>query len=310
MALIAFVAWSKLSKRTKLIAEALGIDLWFFKDHAPYMRNIYKTLSMGRRAKALLVQLPQGPLLAEAMFLKERFGCKLFADVHTAFLVEENVKGIILNKPFRSLLKHVDVAIAHNACEASLMPRDKTIVVYDPWVVMERHNPPSTDGNYLVMPCSFHSDEPVENVLSAAAKSNIKMYVTGDWRKRPRLMQLYKRFSNITFTGFLPEEEYLNLLAGCRGMVAATKREYTTLCAAWEALAFNKPLALSNTKALKQTFDGYAAFFDWQDENSIAEALEEVMKRRPASEEREKLREITFTQLRNLKSYLDALVGQ
>ncbi|MEM0495101.1 MAG: glycosyltransferase [Thermofilum sp.] len=137
-------------------------------------------------------------------------------------------------------------------------------------------------------------------------RGDVKLFVTGNWGRRPWL----KRYENprVKFTGFLPDDEYYRLLACARGVVAATTREYTAMMAAWEAVALAKPLAVSSTKTLRELFGGYALFF-LNDEESISETMEMLLRVRVDKAAREELRRRTERSLEEAKKLAGSLTG-
>jgi glycosyltransferase involved in cell wall biosynthesis len=311
---IAIIVWKKLSRRSELLAQALNAELWFFKDNLPYARAFAKTLlrSIREKPRVMVVQLPQGPVLLEAYLLKKLTGCKVVADVHTGFMVSTDWKGLLLNAPFVKLLPTADVVVAHNETQLDLIPqkvRKKTIVVFDPWSLIGEQGVGSQGGQerYIVFPASFAPDEPLEEVIGAinTFKINVKMYVTGNWKRNPNIK---KHESNrIAFTGFLPNEEYSRLLSNAAAIVTGTKREYTALMSGWEAVAYGKPLAVTATRTLKDLFGDYAIFYDYRSSQSIAEAINKTLDSKPNTAAQEKLKQKTKKSLEQLKQRIQQL---
>ena len=312
---IAIVAWRKLSRRSTLLAQALGSELLFFKDRLPYLRAIWRTHFAVReiKPKILIVQLPQGPLLLQALFLRWLFGCKIVADVHTGFLLTEDWKGLLLNRPFKPLLGSADLILAHNETQLMLIPKKlqpKTIVVYDQWqFCIPEPSPQATEGDYLVFPASFSPDEPLKQVIQTveASETHLKLYVTGNWKRQPQIREHVS--DRVIFTGFLPDPEFNRLVAGARAVITGTKREYTSLMSAWEAVANAKSLALTKTETLQNLFGEYAVFFDWTKTESIHKAIQTVLSASPNYTEREKLKKTTLKSLQILNIRLSDLTN-
>lgn len=259
----------------------------------------------------VIVQLPQGPLLLEALIIKKLVGCKILADVHSGFLMKWEWKSALLNLPFNAFLTSADLVMVHNEPERSLLPvecREKALVVYDPWNVMP---PIKTDSErtrqYIVIPSSFAPDEPIEEILRSISPSklNIRVYITGNWKRRPSV----KKYASekVVFTGYVPKEDYLRLIANSSAVVAGTKQEYTVLMSAWEAVAYGKPLALSETVTLRSLFQDYAVYYDWRNSQSIIEAFEKVLQHDPSTLSRENLRLRTLKSVRKLEKSIEKL---
>jgi len=148
------------------------------------------------------------------------------------------------------------------------------MVVYDPWYVLEKKILPiNSKEKYIVIPCSYDVDEPIENILESIIENKIqvKFYITGNWKRKPSIIKYANE--NIIFTGFIIQDKYEELIQNSSGIVTATSREYTAMMSAWEAVAYKKPLILSETITLKNMFKDYAIFFNYQDKKDIAQKI-------------------------------------
>ena len=308
------IAWKGLSRRSELLSEALNAKLWFFPDGAPYIRAFLNTLhrTITKKPKIIIVQLPQGPLLFEALILRKLTGCKIVADVHTGFLIPSNWRGLLLNSPFVRFLHNVDLIILHNNFELNLIPphlEKKILIVFDPWYLIANLNKhyERKENNYVIFPSSFAPDEPLEEVIRSVKSSNIdvKIYITGNWKRYPEITKYASE--NIIFTGYLPAEDYYQLLSNATGVITGTKREYTSLMSAWEAVAYAKPLALTETKTLRSIFEDYAVFYDWRKSESIVDAIKTIMSSKPNTLARERLKSRALKSVEKLKQKLKIL---
>lgn len=303
------MAWRRLSRRSQLLSEALGAELLFFPDRIPYIRAAYRTMNAisMKTPDVVIVQLPQGPLLLEAIVLRAFKHFKVIADVHTGFLMRWEWKSLLLNTPFKGLLGKCDAVAIHNEKMRELLPdgaKAKAIVVYDPWFMIKLvHSEPSKEA-YLVFPASYHPDEPLEEVLSAVRVlcPDVKIKITGNWRRLPEVKQL--ETENITFTGYLTNEEYEQLIANATGIISGTKEEYTTLMSAWEAVAYRKPLAITDSQALRESYGAYPTYYDWKNKKSIAQAINNLYKSVPDSHILDDLRKSAKESIEKLKSAL------
>jgi glycosyltransferase involved in cell wall biosynthesis len=306
---VAVLVWKKLSRRSELLAQALDANLWVFPDIIPYMRAAIRTLMkiIRYKPKNLIIQLPQGPLLLEALLLKRLLGYKVLADVHTGFLLSTDWKGKILNAPFVKLLHYSDLVIAHNEAQLNLIPKNaknKTLVVLDPWPFITTPNThlKTIEEQYIVFPASFAPDEPLQEVIDAVKSHNIniKLFITGNWKRKPEIKK--SESDHIKFTGFLSKEEFGILLAQASAIITGTKREFTSLMSGWEAVAYTKPLAVTKTRTLKNLFGEYAIFYDWRNNQSIANAIKNALDSKPNLPAREKLRIRTMKTIAQLES--------
>lgn len=234
-----------------------------------------------RKPDVVIVQLPQGPLLLEAIVLRAFKHFKLIADVHTGFLMRWEWKSLFLNTPFKRLLGSCDAVVIHNEKMRELLPegaKPDALVVYDPWFMIKPIAPQPSEEQYLVFPASYHPDEPLDEVLSAVKEfcPNVKIKVTGNWKRRPEVMQYESQ--QIRFTGYITNNEYDSLIANSAGIISGTKEEYTALMSAWEAVAYAKPLIINRSQAIQECYNDYPIYYDWRSKISISNAIKHINK--------------------------------
>jgi glycosyltransferase involved in cell wall biosynthesis len=109
--------------------------------------------------------------------------------------------------------------------------------------------------------CSFSVDEPYKEVIKAAEHidQDINIFISGDYKRAILPANLPK---NVVFTGYLTEKEYINYLFSSDVIVDLTTRENLLVCGAYEAIAAEKPLLLSNTATLRSYFLDGALYSD------------------------------------------------
>jgi len=102
---------------------------------------------------------------------------------------------------------------------------------------------------------TFSPDEPLEEVLEAAATlPEVQFYVTGSLiRAKKSLLQ--NKPDNVEFTGFLPDEEYFGLLRAVQAVMVLTTDNHTMQRGACEAVSLGKPIITSNWPILREYFD-------------------------------------------------------
>jgi hypothetical protein len=327
---IAFVAWSRLSRRTRDLARELGAKLIFIPEKPPYLKAFRKTANALEELKPdiVLVQLPQGPLLWHALRLSKKLGFKVVADVHTGFIYPQTLKEKILNSPFINLLKCADLILAHNPPQHRLImekakaPPKRIVTVYDPLArppaQPEKPNLPINPEGYIILPASWAHDEPLDYIVREflKAKTTLKLVVTGNPSRNPKLYSRVKRLAKnstrILFTGYLPEPQYHWLLKHSRAVIAATTREYTMLSAAWEAITYKKPVILNRTATLAEIFgEDYPYFFNYRRAGSLAQILSETLEDSDEMEKAmlalQKLYEASRRSLQQLRETLGSL---
>lgn len=106
----------------------------------------------------------------------------------------------------------------------------------------------------VVVVNTFAADEPLDEVLAAAAElDEVEFYITG------KKSQAQQRFSyqapdNVHFTDFLPNETYYALLDESKAVMCLTTRNHTMQRGACEALSLGKPIITSNWPLLQEYF--------------------------------------------------------
>jgi glycosyltransferase involved in cell wall biosynthesis len=82
-------------------------------------------------------------------------------------------------------------------------------------------------GFNVVFITIFAPDEPIDAVLEAARQlQNVHFYITGDTQCKPDSF-FADVPPNVTFTGFLPDPQYVGLLRAVQAVMALTTRDYT-----------------------------------------------------------------------------------
>lgn len=110
------------------------------------------------------------------------------------------------------------------------------------------------NGKYnLVSICTFSDDEPYKEIIAAAQllPDDVHIYITGRFEGKVNIKDLPR---NVHLTGFVPEQEYWDLLYSAHVIMDLTYRENCLVCGAYEGVALEKPLILSNTAVLKEYF--------------------------------------------------------
>jgi glycosyltransferase involved in cell wall biosynthesis len=109
--------------------------------------------------------------------------------------------------------------------------------------------------------CTFNEDEPYWEIIKAARllSTDIHIYFTGKFEGKISSKEVP---DNVHLTGFIPESEYWDLLYSSDIIIDLTLREDCLVCGAYEGIALEKPLILSNTNALKEYFSKGSIYAD------------------------------------------------
>jgi glycosyltransferase involved in cell wall biosynthesis len=203
-------------------------------------------------------------------------------DAHNAALIPLEADGPAwLRWLCRAAVRHADLTIVTNdrLAEVVVANGGRPFVLPDriPELPRARHRP-RTDGRRQVMfICTFAPDEPYMNVLEAAGRLDpqVTVYMTGNPKHRAASLRAAAP-SNVVFTGFIPEEEYIDLLQTSDAVIDLTTREDCLVCGAYEGVAAERPLILSGTNAIRTYFDQGVRYTDNSAED-LAQAMQDVL---------------------------------
>jgi hypothetical protein len=218
-------------------------------------------LLLRRRPDAVVVVSP--PFLAGLVLvpLARLLGARVAVDLHSAALVEP------IWRPFLPLQRWTChraglAVVTLPALAARLRARGvTTLVLPDPLPDLPElpdlpaaeaalpGEAPQTSAPLVVAICGWAADEPIPELLESARDQPWRLAVTG----RPPA-STPPAPGNATLTGFLDDAAYLSLLRSAAAIVVLTTRDDTLLAGAWEAIALERPLVLSGTRALRETF--------------------------------------------------------
>jgi len=261
-----FLGWVPRSRRSQVLAERLGAELHQLRRlkhrspiHAPFRYSLlaldtWRLLSQSR-PHVVFVQNPP-PVLALVVWLFSlRHPLALVIDHHTAafgrawcwilpaqrFLAREARLNIVTNEHWQALVEGWG---------------GDTMILDDMPTQFPIGNPYPMEGRANVAVIStFAPDEPLEAVVTAAAElPEVHFYITGDSGRASRSL-LAKTPENVTFTGFLPDDDYFGLLRGADAVVALTTRNYTNQRGACEAVWLGKALITSDWPVLRASFN-------------------------------------------------------
>ena len=295
-----FVAWTTFQRRQVSMAPHCGFEILFLPVERKtgllnkayqYLKNSARTLQalLAMRPDVVWVQLPQVPLLWVALFYRCLFrrSAILVADCH--------------NKMFRPpwsrfplgirLLAWCNLVLVHNddVLDAALalgVPRACLSVVEDP---------PASFGTpeacelfkdiprpWLVFPSSFAEDEPLDELLQAAASvPEMSFLITGNVRNCRQPELLTSKPENVHFVGFLSNENFDNLITSCDAVVALTRYDGIQLSVCGEAVGAGKPMLISDTNTLRRLFPAGSVFVKPDNASEIASGARQLMARLP-----------------------------
>jgi glycosyltransferase involved in cell wall biosynthesis len=278
-----YLAWVNYQRRAESMQRFFGYDLFYISSR--HLSPARKLLSYVARAKTMLqivlqerpdvvwLQLPPTFLLHLLVMFRfvTRRRMKIVSDCHNAALrspwsaVPLSVR--LLNRTELVLVHNRDVAPA--ARELGI-DRRRLAVLGDCVPVLPAGEAMRPARPTLVMPCSFHADEPIEAVLEAARQLESATFVITGNHLRIRNRGLLEQASrNVVFPGFLPSAEFDRLLLRASGVLCLTTQEGIQLSAVSEAIAAGKPMIISDTGLLRGFVGDAGIFVD----NSVTSIL-------------------------------------
>lgn len=297
-----FLSWSDFSRRIASLDEYYGFEMHYVpspvvrKWQKPfgYLRQFLKSawILASRRPDEVWLHCPPTFLPHIALLMRPfSGGYKIVADYHSG-ATSAKWDWIPLAVPAANAS---DVILIHNEEE---MPKAKAAGIDMAKVVMLEDPPPTRMGPeggaqvaadrppYVLAPCSFNPDEPIPLLLAAARLvPEIPILITGSRKKADLLGFTADVPPNVTFTDYLPLDEFERLLFGASVVFGLTNVEGIQLSVANEALGVDKALVLSDTSILRSMF-GEAAIMAKNTPEDLAAGLRDGMARREALEAR------------------------
>jgi hypothetical protein len=281
-----WITWET-QRRNKELADAFDCEFhqFDFSKSNPLVRflvSAQKTIAevYANRNGVVFAQYPSVFLVCLLGFLKYFIKFDLVVDAHNGALEEYHGQG------FRKLLSKFalgrsDFVILSNTSLVPLLDpfQSKALILPDKVPEIEEHPAPELTSGFarpwMTLIASYADDEPIEEFLNGFLASKVAekgtLFVTG---RKSRAGELVRYESDqLVFTDFLTEEEFCGLIQKSDLLVDLTTREGCLVCGAYEALAVEVPVLLSNKEALKKTFPSGTIFAD-NDSESFARGIE------------------------------------
>jgi glycosyltransferase involved in cell wall biosynthesis len=134
---------------------------------------------------------------------------------------------------------------------------------------------------WILSPCSFNRDEPIDVILAAARLvPEITFVLTGNAERAQGIHDLSDIPPNVKLPGFLPKAEFDSLLCSTDALLGLTTLDGIQLSVANEAVGAGKPMVISDTKLLKKLFYKGATYVDSLDPESLAQGCKEALSKK------------------------------
>lgn len=275
-----FISWTHGNPRTRDLGNRLPLEVIFINRRGNllirYIKQAFATWKAlsDRSPETVVIMLPPFPLLLTAWVYAKLHGCRLVADMHTGAFNDPKWKWSL---PLTLRLLRRQTAIVTNKFLADLC-EDKdirAIVLHDPIEISDR-GVFATRGNTVLCPVSYANDEPIEEILEAArATPEVEWLLTG---KAPENVQRSAP-NNVTFTGFVDNEKFSQLMEEAGLVLALTTRPHTMQRAGYEALSYGIPQVTSDFSVLRD-FLGAAATYTGLSGPAIAKSVKASLEQR------------------------------
>jgi len=268
------------------LSAYFGAETFFWESSLPrFVKHpffILKTVFLlaNRRPRVLIVQNPSVILAFVACLCQGLFGYFLVVDAHNVGLIPDSAIGKKVGWFYKYLIEKANLTIVTNEYLARHVKKSGGFpyILPDklPSIIVPAYGETGRGNKHVfnvLFVCSYGLDEPYDEVFEAALSlpDNFQLSVTGDYKKLPdKTYQRYKE--KLNFLGYVSDAEYCSLLCEADLVMVLTVRENCLVCGAYEAVAVETPMLLSETKAIKEYFYKGAVFTKNKAEN-IASAI-------------------------------------
>ncbi|MCG7199470.1 hypothetical protein MD273_07015 [Marinobacter pelagius] len=248
-----------------------------------YFKSTWRTLGAvrGYRPNYLIAQNPSVVLSLLVLVIKRFRKCKVIIDAHNSGVYGTGVEGNLLQRVNNYIIRKADAVIVTNSDLARHVKAlgGNPIVLPDPLPTLKNTSQePFHPNNRLKALCitSWSDDEPFSEILNASSRftGEIDFFFTGNYRKVQTLLpQVIPE--NVTLLGFVDEDSFQHHLFSSDFCIDLTKRNDCMVCGAYESIAAEKPIILTDTPAQREYFTKGALFCDPTTE-SIAQEIENM----------------------------------
>lgn len=283
-----WISWEK-HRRSQELAAHFRADLLELDSRVGgFLRHVLLTFRTGyflarHRPRILFCQNPSIVLAAVGTLYGRLFNNRVVVDRHSNFIPDALPWKLVKWKFFNVLsnysLKNADLTIVTNEPLAEIVRKKggTPLVLQDKLPQMVPSSPSRPDKRQTIVVIStFDTDEPIDAVLQAAKLlgQEFSFLLTGN-PERCHSSRSVGVPDNVRFTGYLPEQQYIDTLASADAIMVLTTQEHTLNCGAYEAVSLGKPLILSDTTTLRSYFSAGAVYVG-PEEGSISQGIQDL----------------------------------
>lgn len=266
------------------MARDLGVPLHeiLYKGQrlARYLMSVSATVKVivRERPRVVFASNPSFVLTAALIMLRPFMRFRLISDAHYGGVVA--VTGSrMLQKTLDSINRTTDTTIVTNQGHANMIAAlgGRPFVCPDPLPTLPPHKPAPHDpaSKKVMVICSFDLDEPFREIIAAATilrRHGFKIYMSGNYRKAGLSPE---QAPDVHLLGYVPRDVYWKYLLDATVILDLTTFENCLVCGAYESMAAEKPLVLSDTEALQRYFT-HGTVFTKHSADEIAAAVRQA----------------------------------
>lgn len=259
-----WLTW-EIQRRNRTLSKKLDATLYELiskkKGLARYAELIVKSYQVliSEKPKLLFVQNPSLVLALWAVLNRPFFSYRLIVDAHNAGLYPAEGKSALLALVASFVIRFADITLVTNAPLALevIKKKGRPFILPDPLPDLlpdpaQKHRAKTKAA--LTYVCTWADDEPTPELIEAARELGdvLTLYITG---RPPAWVKSMSLPHNIVLTGFLSEADYLDLLQSSDALIVLTTRDNCLNCGAYEGVALEKPMILSDTEVIRNYFN-------------------------------------------------------
>lgn len=284
-----WIAW-EIQRRNRGLADAFGMDLIEYGDldrlgHTlkKYVVGIWRMtwLLIRQRPKLVVCMYPSIACALTGVIVGRFIDCRVLIDMHNIGVIVAAENRSLLGKLTRWIISNSDYVIVSNInlTEVIVDCGGVPLVLSDKLPTLSVQAPGKIDGPALIVyVTTWSADDPCEEFIEAARSIEpgvAEVIATG------RCPETFRTSNNtpstISFSGFLPEREYIALLNRADIVAILTARKDCLVCGAYEGASLQKVLLLSDTTALREYFGG-GSVFAANDHESLSMAIASALR--------------------------------
>jgi len=283
-----YIAWKRECFRGLQSAHVFGLDLELIHPYpgrgrvrtlVRYMLSGAATIRLLSKRKPSTVAILNQPLplVLVAWAYCRLTRARLILDGHSK--VYEPTAPRWLQAIYRRVSRAPSLTLNHNSNDAARLEQwgcPHLLVESLPFTLpVQSLQPIREKVPYVLVVCSFASDEPVDVILGAAKLlPDVAIRITGDFTKAGLVPAQFP--PNVEPTGYLATQQYYDIFAGAAAIVTLSRRSWIMQMAIEEALLLGVPPVTNRSPVLESVLEDAGVFVDL-DPADLARGLRDVL---------------------------------